>query len=456
MKTFKFKPFSLIIPVLFLSLHLSAQEDDRAKYGATESEQIACMEALSVYKSFKSQDNQADAYPAWQKACQLCPPDASEGLYIDGAKFIKEELKSTKDKERKKALVDSLMANYDQRMEHFASTDRQPNNRCVILGYKASDFSRIYKSKTLESYQMFKESVDCLGAESSAGIISGYYMSLFYAYRDAEADQRPAFLTDLLTEYLVLQDYIDLGIKGSSNERAIDGYEKARNNLDEIFVQIAECDQMLPVLQQKVADNPDDLELKKKALRLLNKKDCSDSDFFIEIAKAVYDAEPDPNSAFSIGLSLAKKGDYTESLKYLEEAAEGCTDCPDRETYLLKAGQVAAVVKQFSKARNYARQVQAINSKNGQAIILEGDAIMGMSGSCDDGALGARSVYWLATDYFNRAKSVDSSVADAANRRIATAKGQYPSKEDIFSVTKKEGDSFTVPCLGESTTIRAR
>jgi hypothetical protein len=39
---------------------------------------------------------------------------------------------------------------------------------------------------------------------------------------------------------------------------------------------------------------------------------------------------------------------------------------------------------------------------------------------------------------------------------MASAKGQFPSKEDIFNVAKKEGDSFTVPCVGESTTIRAR
>ena len=98
----------------------------------------------------------------------------------------------------------------------------------------------------------------------------------------------------------------------------------------------------------------------------------------------------------------------------------------------------------------------AINPNNGQAYLLHGDAIAAMSGACDDGALGARSVYWLAVDYYNRAKNVDSSVDSVANKKIAQMKQQYPSKEDIFTFTKKEGESFTVPCIGETTTIRAR
>ncbi len=443
---------TLIFGLLFV-VQMNAQ--DQSQYGATEEEQIACMEALSVYTSFKTQDNFADAYVTWQKACKVCPPDVKESLYIDGVRFIKEEFKGSS-KERKKVLADSLMTVYDLRMQYFPTSTRSSNNRCVILGYKAGDYSRIYSSDKNGAYTMFKESLECLKEESSAGVISGYYIALFDVYREAEGDAKTNFLSDLLTDYLTLQDYIDVNLKNTEDVRVSDSYEKARNNLDELFVQIAECDQMLPVLEQKVAGSPEDSELKKKVLRLMNKKDCSDSDFFMDMAKAVYDIEPEPSSAYAIGMSLLKKGDYNDSQSYLEQAVELCGDCPDAETYLLRAGQVASVLKQNSKARSYAKKVLALNSKSGQAYLLEGDAIFGMSSSCDDGALGARSVYWLAYDYYAKAKSVDSSVSDAANKKMSNSKAQFPSKEDIFQFTKKEGDSFTVPCLGESTTVRVR
>jgi len=438
------------------SMDVYAQPDN-SKYGATEEQQVACMEALSVYKSFKDQDNLKDAYRIWQKACTVCPPDAQESVYIDGVRFIKTELKASKgNKERMKMLVDSLMSTYDKRMEYFAATDKNPNNRCTILGFKANDYSSIYKNRTQDAYEMFKESYDCLKAESNASVLSGYYIAMFELFKTAEGAEKNALLSDLLTEYLNMQDYVDVNVKNSSNDRVKEGYEKARNNIDEIFLQIAECDQMLPVLEQKVAGSPDDFELKKKVLRLMNRKDCSDGEFFIAVAKAVYAKEPEHSSAYAIGKVLLKNEEFGESLRYMEGAVDLCGDCGERETYLLRAGQLASVVKQNSKARTYARKVLEINSKNGQAIILEGDAIFGMSGQCDDGALGARSVYWLAADYYARARSLDPSVSDLASKKISIATNQFPSKEDIFKFGKKEGESFTVPCLGETTTIRVR
>lgn len=441
---------------MMISADVYAQPDN-SKYGATEEQQVACMEALSVYKSFKDQDNQKDAYRIWQKACVVCPPDAQESMYIDGVRFIKTELKESKgNKERVKILVDSLMSTYDTRMEYFATTDKNPNNRCTILGFKANDYSSIFSGRTRDAYAMFKESYECLKVESNASVLSGYYIAMFELFKTAEGDEKNALLSDLLTEYLNMQDYVDLNVKNSSDDRVKEGYEKARNNIDEIFIQIAECDQMTPVLEQKVAGSPGDKELKKKVLRLMNRKDCSDGEFFITIAKAVYADEPEHSSAYAIGKVLLKNEEFSESLRYMEGAIELCGDCSERETYLLRAGQLASVLKQNSKARTYARKVLEINSKNGQALILEGDAIFGMSGQCDDGALGARSVYWLAADYYARARSLDPSLSDLASKKIASANGQFPSKEDIFKFGKKEGENFTVPCLGETTTIRVR
>ncbi|MDG1262399.1 MAG: hypothetical protein P8O05_11610, partial [Flavobacteriales bacterium] len=99
----------------------------------------------------------------------------------------------------------------------------------------------------------------------------------------------------------------------------------------------------------------------------------------------------------------------------------------------------------------YASKVLKINPKSGEAYLLHGDAISGMSVSDE---FGGRSVYWLATDYYNRAKNVDSSLADRANKKIGNAKKQYPTVEDVFTAGLKKGASYTV--FGESTTIRTR
>lgn len=458
---------SLLTLAFLFSFSATSFAQDNSKYGETEEQQRECMEDLSVYKSFKKQKNYDDAYPAWQEACAVCPPKVTEGLYIDGARFIKAELKKEADEARKAVLFDSLMANYDKRMELYPTTSKRPNNKAYVMGFKADDYRR-YVGEEVEgkhkiAFDMFKESLDGMKENSAAATFSGYFISLFYTWKAAEGEEQENYNAMLYEDYLLLQDYVDTKIKSEMEgaemgedglpvkNKNVDRLEKALNNIDKVFVTIADCESMVPVLQKKVEKNPEDFEVKKKALRLMNKKACDDSPFYLEMARAVDAQEPSASSKYSIGLMLAKEGKYSESLKYLEEAAEMCGDCSDQEIYLLKAGQVASVLKQSGKARSYASKVLKINPKSGEAYLLHGDAISGMSVSDE---FGGRSVYWLATDYYNRAKNVDSSLADRANKKIGNAKKQYPTVEDVFTAGLKKGASYTV--FGESTTIRTR
>ncbi len=64
------------------------------------------------------------------------------------------------------------------------------------------------------------------------------------------------------------------------------------------------------------------------------------------------------------------------------------------------------------------------------------------------------SPYLLAVDYYNKAKSVDNSVADKASQKAAGYKKYFPTNENVFFNNLNVGDSYTVECFGESTTIR--
>ena len=77
-----------------------------------------------------------------------------------------------------------------------------------------------------------------------------------------------------------------------------------------------------------------------------------------------------------------------------------------------------------------------------------------MVSSCSDSPLGGREVYWLATDYYQRAKAKDSNVASKANTKISQVKKSYPTIDDLFTYGITEGQSITVKCLGETTTAR--
>jgi tetratricopeptide (TPR) repeat protein len=448
------------------SLTAFAQDE---KYGDTEEQQIACKEGLSVYKSYKKQKNYDEAYIQWRKACEVCPEDASEGLYADGTTFISRQLRQVDETDARHAvLVDSLLYLHDKRMELYPSTKRSPNNRCEILGRKASDYYKYFGDNHQEANAMFKESLDCLGAESSITTLYQYYTSSFYTLtRSLKGDSlaQTQMRAQMLTDYLTLMEYVDEGVaraEAAGDAKDVENYEKAKGNIETVFVAIADCGDMVPVLAASVEANPDDLDLKTKVLRLLNKKECTDNDLFLPVATAVYAVEPSAPAAYAIGIGFAKNSQLDSSFAYMEDAVNRCGDCSDKTTYLLKTGQIASALGRSITAKQYARQVLDLDGDNADAYMLIGDAIAGSSSACDDGALGARSVYWVASDYYARASRLDAEVADLAGRKMANMAKQFPTVDDIFTYGKTAGGSFTVgnkpgcPCSGETTTIRVR
>ena len=454
-----------ILAMLIAAPALVSAQD---RYGETEEQQILCKEAISVYVSYKKQKNYDEAYIQWKKACDVCPPTAREGMYSDGVRFLKNELKKTEDEARTQALQDSIFLLYDQRMELFPSTSKKPNNRCRILAYKATDYYRLFKKDgAAVANAMFKESIDCLGAASSPATLSTYYVTSFYAMKRMEDDaEAKAKLGEMLTEYLTLMDYLDQGIAtatAAGKADAVEDYTKAKGNLDEVFIAIAQCEDMVPVLSEKVAADSANFELKQKVLRLLNQKDCTDNDLYLPVAIDVHNETPSHPSAYAIGNEQAKVENFGEAFAYMEEAVALCADCAELEVYLLKAGKIASFLGKSSTARSYAQKVLANNPESGEAYMLIGDAIAGAAKQCDDGALGSRLAYLRACDYYGMAISRgDEDIKATAKKKLNANSKQFPSVDEIFAVGKSTGDAITIPsiggcpCAGESTTIRVR
>lgn len=452
---------SSFLLLLACSVAGSTYGQDDSKYGDTPEQQAACKENLSLYETYYKQKNYDDAYPFWQKACDVCPPKVSQNMYIKGINLLKRQMKAAlkaKDNARAIGLRDSIFVYYDLRIEHFASTSKKPDNGCEVLGRKAMDWTSLNKKKALEARPAFEESIACLKERSSAAVLNGYYGLLARVLNEAEdAEAKQAAIGDLLNEYLRLSDFIEAGRQielATGDSAGADKYATTQKNLDEVFVQVANCEDMVPVLEGKLAANPDDLDTQKKALRLLNEKNCTDNDIFLPVAEAVYAVEKNADAAYSIGIQLAKKGDYSAALPYFEEAVELCGDCPKAGRNLMKAGQVAKNAGQVSKCIRYARKAAKADPGNGEPYLLIGDAVASMVSKCSDSPLGGREVYWLATDYYQRAKSVDSEVASKANTKISQVKKSYPSVDDLFTYGIDEGKSITIQCLGETTTAR--
>lgn len=433
------KKVLLSIFALFFAFAISAQKK-KYDYGPDSAN---CVMNISLYEGFFEQKIYKDAIGPWRKCIELCPK-SRKSLYINGVKMMRHYIKQAADSTIKMEYVDSLMWVYDKRIESFGQAG-------YVLGRKGVDHFKHFKDiDPYASYLILKESVELQKENSEAVVLSSYYNAMYKAYRADKVEK-----SDLLTEYLVVSDYINYNIRNLEKEKKIESYSKAKNNLDEFFIKLAQCEDVVEVFMKKVADNPDDFELKKKALKVMNRRECDENDFYLNIAKDVHSKEPSAESAYAIAMKEAKNKNFSVSNKYFEEAVSLCGECDDKVLYLLKAGQTASAVKSYSEARSYARKVLEIEPNNGNAYLLIGDSYAGGARNCDDGKAGVYSGYWLAVDYYSKARSVDSSVSEKANMKINSCAAQYPTTADMFMFGLSSGSSYT-HCNGETTTVRLK
>ena len=430
----------LIVTAILTATGLSAQ----GKYGATPADSADCVRNLSLFQESMKQNSYADAYAPYRELLRLCPA-CSKGLYQNGAKMLTSFISKEKDAARKERLIDSLMLNHDLRITHFGE-------RAFVLGRKGVDLQFHRPKECKAAYDILKESVDLGGARSEAGTLSAYYQALNCQFAAGAATKE-----QMLSEYVRIMGFIEQNLSDPAlKEGDREYWIKARDNVNGTFFKIADCKDIGGIVEKLLQEKPDDVDLKTRLLKVLNGKDCMEEKVYLQLAEDVHRASPTSESAYSLGQYLVKKGDMGGALKYMKEAAELCTGCSDRVKYLLKAGQVASAAGNHGQARSYANQVLQLEPKNGEALILIGNAVATQAAGCEEpDRWGA---YWLAYDYYQRARSLDPSVADKASERMGSCNSRFPTKEELFFRSMKEGDAYQVSCggLNESTTVRAK
>lgn len=427
------------IILVCVALVFSGGSFAQSKYGPTPEDSVTCLEQLSLLQEFMKQKDYNAAYRSWKIAFGICP-GASKNLYIYGPQIFHERLKQAKgDEAREKELADSLYMVYDARIQHFGK------KRCYVLGRKGMDMMR-YSYKDVEPYyNTLKESVDECGVKSEAYALSSYYSAAYNMYK-AENLSKDA----LLTEYVVVMGYIDQNLarlvgEESKTERSY--FEAAQEKVNTVFFKVAECPEIEDIMGRLIEASPEDMELKKSALKLFDKKGCTESELYLEVADDVHQGEPTHESAYSLGMIMAKKKSFGKALDYMKQALDLCTDCPEKAKYLEKAGQVASAAGSHGTARSYANQMLQMDPNNSEAYVLIGNAISASGSGCDKPQ--SWGVNWLAYDYYSKA---------GAKSRMNSCAARFPSKSDAFFYELSDGQTFKVDCngLSESTTVRTK
>jgi tetratricopeptide (TPR) repeat protein len=424
---------------------LSAQKTVK-KYGE---DSISCLTHTSLYREFYKQKNFDDALPHWRWVFNNCPL-VSQNVYIDGAKIMSAKINAAKDQKTRDAYIDTLLMVYENRIKHFGDT---PTSReGMVLGREAIELEVYRPSDTLRIYQYLRKSVEREGLNSEPLVVSRYFINVS---NQVGNKRMPA---DSIAElYDRLSDLVDKKleiIKGDAEE--VTKWNEVRNLLESLFEPYATCDEIERIYTRKFNKTPNDTLLLKKITRMLDRKDCTDRDLFFSATENLHKAKPTGQSAYLMGKLYLIRGETTKAESYFIEAVPNLDDVLKAKTCYYLAS-IYYDQKRYSEARSYALKSLAINPNDGKCYMLIGNMYASSAASCGGSdEIAARAGYWAAVDKFIKARNVDPSVAEEANKVIATYSSYFPTRERLFFNDVKEGSSYTVGCwIGETTTVRA-
>lgn len=406
------------------------------KYGTNEQE---TKKNLSLYGEYYKQDAFKDALPFWRYVF-FNAPKASKNTYIRGAKMYS-ALIDKAEGEAKMAFTDTLLAIYEARTKAYPSatseriktygwySDRRKGNEGFVLDL----FNKNY------DYYVSKKSVP------PASFLT-YWMDMA-----VRADQKGNIIDSerVLEIFEITTEIIEQQLPGAKGGEFKGAENAIMANLNKYSY--LNCDNIIPMAEKAFRANPNDENTIKKAYKSLRSGSCTDSPLFQEVATKMLTVQPSIALYKFLASKERKDGNTSLAISYLNKASEMSETTSDKVDILLQIGGMYYSNGSKSSAREYANKALALDGNSGKAYILIGRTL---AGACGEG-IEKFATYWAAVDQWNRAKSVDSSVSSEAQKLINTYSGSFPAKKDLFMNGMTVGSSYTIPCLGITTTVRA-
>ena len=441
------KRTGFIIAMIVMALS-STSVFAQGKYGADSAN---CIKYLSFYKDYFKQKSYNEALPNWREAFNRCPPTANQTMLVDGTTLMRKLIsQNSKNPVYREKLVDSLMMIHDIRIANYpkyAVTARN-NKGLDLANYVQNDPERLYKE--------YGEIIAGNKTKTKPTILLFYFDSAVELYKNGSLDEE-----EIIGVYEGCMELLSkMDPKDAADKEMVDDMKL---KIEELFASnnIADCDKLIELYTPKFEADPQNIELAEKIVRFMSAADgCTDNALFISAATSIHKSNPTHASAYTLYKLNASTGKSAEAVKYLQEAIdrEDSDAAQDAEYYYELA------VYNFKCGNNLAAEQAAkkviplatTSEIKGKTYMLIGTIWGGVR--CDGNDIAKRAPYWVAVDYFERAKAADPELAAEANKRINEYKKYYPLTADAFMFGVNDGETYQVSCGGfkANTTVRTQ
>ena len=437
-----------LLGIIFVSSSLLFAQEDCQQEPPSGLSQLA---AYSIFSgNYKNGDYEfALKYGRWI----ICSnPEKIEGY--DGFKLltqynrmatIYEEIgRSKEDPTIKKAYIDSANIVLNQAIELFGDN---AEDKFDLIFKRGRFFQQNYneiENGLQKAYSDYEQLV-LMNPERAVSMGDGYYLR--QALNNAVRDDRKEDA----------QELIDTAKPHASGEILSFIEEKQQELLGSPEEQIA---YFTPVIE----DNPNDIDAW-KALEAAY-EETGDRAKLKEAKLKINELDPTYDSALELAELARSNANYNEAITFFEQAIERASDDSQRESVYLSIADMYISTEKLETARSYVQRALEINPNDGRAYIKMATIYSEAITQCTEGSSlepEDRIVYWLVIDYLNKAKQVDSSVANTVNQQLSSYEAVTPTTEDKFlTLNLEDGQQIKIDgslknCyswINETTTVR--
>lgn len=434
-------------------VNLSSYED------LLKSQDKGFLNELSLYTEFYKQHDYNSAKPHWQKLYNKYPK-STPNLYIQGAKMLEYQLENAKSDAESDELIDEYMKLYDKRIQFFG-------DKGYVLGRKGTSWLKYKLSAEREhspegdelkaihksGYEWLNESVKEQGNKTEPPVLILLMQTTVALFK----------LGDMPKEQVVKNYEKCTAIANAIIEANEDAKKVAQTRdkvvpyIDEIFGKsgAADCEALVNIYTPEFEKNKDDADYIKTMLRRLGRARCTDSELFGVATERLYQLDPSAEAAFNMARRYLKKDDMEKAREYYQMAITQETDPELLATYYYERGFLRyAKTNDLVGARSDARKALEQKPDYCDAYMLIGNIYVAASQKFQGTSFEKSAVFWLACDYFAKARRYEDCAIDAA-ANIAKYKKYFPNKEEAFMDNIKAGSTYKVGgWINESTKVR--
>lgn len=414
----------------------------------------------SIYKDYYKFKLYDEGFQFWQEAFYRAPRanGKMKAQFDDGVGFHKIFLDRATEKADKERHVRAILAILDKQMECY------PEDSAIVYGKKGFQgyyYLRGYVTED-EVFENFKKAFDLSGETVDYFILNPFSRMI---YDRVLSEQMP--IEEGRSYVMNILGAIDKNLE-ECEDQSCEGWEAIADYVPGLFENLEgiqgfySCEYFIDKYYALYESNKEDCEITNDVYLRLVSGNCTDDNAAFTSVRLAKEKNcfvpPPPDGPLKKGYKALNEGSFKEAIGFYDEYLETSADAEKMAEIELRVAKIYyAHLRNYSKARQYARKAIEHNQNWGAPYILIGKLYASSGPLCGSGrGWESQVVTWAAIDKWQQAKQADPTYAEEADRLIKQYRKYMPSQEDIFMRNIKEGSTFKVPCwIQENTKVRA-